>query len=123
MGGPVAALALEQLTDGSQRERQHDAFRLGELERPLDRGLGGTPVAEPLAGGGVEERRFDRGPCRVKHRRGAFDHGPEQLHGRLRIALRQVMAAAAIRMSARARSSASMPASAARAAAVSPIRT
>jgi hypothetical protein len=44
VGGAATALAPEQLADRSQRERQQDAFRLGELERPLDRGLGGTPV-------------------------------------------------------------------------------
>ena len=110
VGGAVPALALEQLADGSQRERQDDAFRLGELERPLDRGLGGTPVAEPLAGRGVEQRRLDRGPCRVKHRRGAFDHGPEQRpRPPADRPLPRARVAAAMRMSARARSSASMP--------------
>ena len=43
-----------------QDERQQDALRLGRVQRPLQRRLGGLLVAELLAGGRVEHLRLDR---------------------------------------------------------------
>ena len=40
---------------GASDERQDDPVRLGELERPLDRGLRGARVTELVLGDGVEQ--------------------------------------------------------------------
>ena len=43
----MAAVALEQLADADQRERQDDPVGLGDRERALERGSDGARVAEP----------------------------------------------------------------------------
>ena len=65
--------ALEQLADGEQHERQDHALGLGEFERPLDRRLGAAPVAELLAGQGIQQRRVDRRPARLDRPLPALD--------------------------------------------------
>ena len=60
MSGPVPRNALKQLTDGGERERQDDPVGLRELEGALDRRVCGAPVAERIAGGGVEKSSTGR---------------------------------------------------------------
>ena len=113
-------MALEQLPDRREHERQDDPVRLGQLERALDRRLGAGPVAELVARRRVEQQRVDRRPvaaASAARRRRPLDHRRERSSAVLRSPSASASAAAAMRIPARSRSSAPTPASAARAAA------
>ncbi len=66
MGAAVARVALEQLPDRRERERQKDPVGFGEIERALDRRLGAAAVAEPVTRDGVEQRGVDHRPRQVE---------------------------------------------------------
>ena len=80
-------MALQQLSDGSEREGQDDAVGLGELECALDRGLRGRRVVELVVGGSGEEERLDDAH---RARRRVLDDGRQHVRCQLRAALREV---------------------------------
>src|SRR3974390_3193144 len=80
----------EQILDGRDRKRQDQAFRFGELERSLERGLASARVAELPLREGIEQQRVHRRPPTVKRRRRLLDPGREQLDRRFGPLLREL---------------------------------
>ena len=87
VGGPVLRVALEQLAARPEHEGQDQALGLGELERRLERLLRRAPVAETIAGRGVEQQRLDARPALVQRRRRAVDDRRQRLDGLFRVVL------------------------------------
>ena len=69
MCAPVPRVALQQVPPRKEGEWQDDSLGLRELERSLQRLLRAAPVAELLAGRGVENDRLG-GRRRLVNRRG-----------------------------------------------------
>ena len=121
MRGAAATVALEQLANFHERERKDDAFRLGELERALQRGSDRAPIAALLVRQGIEKQRLDHDHAGWSARAEPSMTGASLSIARSGRPSSHSMAAAVIRISARPRACGSRPASAARTPAVSPI--
>ena len=128
MGGAVTGMALQQLPHRHEQELQDRSVPLRQLERALDRRLGGGGIAEPVAAASSSSAHGRA--AQVEHLRGAVDpgSGTSAIIGASASSTScgrpsaSASAAAAMRIPAPSRSPASRAASL-RTAAVSPSRT
>ena len=82
MRGAAPGVAAEQLRNGMQQERQQRPFKLGEIQRPLDRASSGGGVAEGIARDRLQQEGLNHPAAGSHDRGGAVEDGRERGGGR-----------------------------------------